>query len=308
MMTRTVRARRQRTAFLPALDRLEGRVVLSSATIAGAIRSPAIVEKAASFFSIKFPPIRPIKFPPIRPPSVNASLNQRVAAYLAQNVGKRLGGGECAHLASESLRVAGAKFGNVGPDSPGSGDYVWGTLVKTVEFKVGTAVDSRPSSALQPGDVLQYRNTTFSTGSKATHHTSVVAAVDSSGRVTKVYEQNLGNGGVKGVNRTVTLRPLDLSKLTGGFVRAYRPIARTAQTGHYEFTITNNAATSQTLDLLGKSFTLTSSNTTNSYATYTASGSRPSLTLNGKSFALDDGAGYQIVGSGKSITLQKLSA
>jgi hypothetical protein len=75
------------------------------------------------------------------------TLNSKVAAYMATKVGVRCGGGECAHAATEALRVAGAEFtsADFGPDSPQRGDYVWGTLVKEISAVTGRPVDSKPN-------------------------------------------------------------------------------------------------------------------------------------------------------------------
>lgn len=280
--------RRKAKPMRPAVDGLEERLVLSAQLF-----TPSFASQVADLSAHAI--------------SARATINQKIVDFLSARVGKRIGGGECAHLATEALRVAGAKFVDIGKDSPSSGDYDWGTLVKVVQYKGGKVVDSNPSAAVKPGDVLQYRNATFSTGSKATHHTSVVAAVDSKGRPTKVYEQNIGNSGVKGVNRTVSLRNFDLSKLTGGWVRVYRPEARSNASGRYEFTLVNNSSSSQQITLFNNTFTLTSSNTAGSYVSFWATGGAPTLTLNGKTYTLAHGAGYEITGSGSSATLRKLS-
>ena len=66
--------------------------------------------------------------------------------------GKRVGGGECSHLANEALRVADAEFTQVGadgkrvPDSPSDGDYVWGKPLKTYSFDANTK--KAPSGAM----------------------------------------------------------------------------------------------------------------------------------------------------------------
>src|SRR5262245_7951826 len=105
-----------------------------------------------------------------------ATLNDKVTRYAAGQVGKRVGGGECAHLATEALREAGARF--IRPaDSPGRGDYVWGTLVGQVEAEDGRAVVKVKGKA-RPGDVIQYRSATFTTGGRFPHHTALVAEVN----------------------------------------------------------------------------------------------------------------------------------
>src|SRR5437762_2502408 len=49
------------------------------------------------------------------------SIGDRMVAYLDSMKGQRLGGGECAHLAEEALRVSGGKFILSGTTQ----DYVW---------------------------------------------------------------------------------------------------------------------------------------------------------------------------------------
>src|SRR5262245_52498835 len=134
----------ERLRFRPRLDRLEDRAV------------PAVVADA----------------PQVRVET--QTINDRVVAYLDARLGRRVGGGECAHAVTEALRAAGARF--IRPaDSPNPGDYVWGSLVKVIT----PGGDSAPGVACKPGDIIQYRNARFSNGMYATHHTAIVAAVDS---------------------------------------------------------------------------------------------------------------------------------
>lgn len=283
-----------RHRFVPGAEIVEARVVLS--TLGAAIPSASVALAAQT-------------------------LNQKVVAFLKANVGKRIGSGECADVATEALRVAGAKFikgspsrnpNATGVDSPGTGDYDWGSLVKVVEYKSGRVVDSSPSTKIKPGDVIQYRNAVFKNGSStstATHHTAVVAAVDSQGRVTQVYQQNISSSGVKGSNRTLTVSSLDLSKLKGGWVRIFRPETRSSRGGLYEVTIVNNSTTSQSIYSGSSRYALTAANTTGSMTSiWWMGGSAPKVTLNGKNYTLVTGAGYQITGSGSSLKLSRLSA
>jgi hypothetical protein len=184
----------------PKLDRLEDRAV------------PAVVAPAT----------RLVETP---------TINEKVVAYLDARVGQRVGGGECAHAATEALRAAGAAFIRRA-DSPRPGDYVWGSLVKVIT----AAGDSAPGVACKPGDVIQYRNATFRNGMWATHHTSIVAAVDPQGRPTAVFEQNFN--GVRVVRRDA----IDVTGLTGGWLRVYRGVPRVTRAGRTEFTLVNNAA------------------------------------------------------------------
>src|SRR5262245_11674436 len=73
----------------------------------------APVEKASS------PMGRPNRLPQLR------LLGDKMAEYLQEQVNarRRIGGGECAHLATEALRIAGAEF--LRPEPKGTMDYVW---------------------------------------------------------------------------------------------------------------------------------------------------------------------------------------
>ncbi|MGL4549971.1 MAG: hypothetical protein ACRC33_02185 [Gemmataceae bacterium] len=157
------------------------------------------------------------------------TINDRVVAYLEARMGQRVGGGECAHVTSEALRAAGAKFIR-GADHPTPGDYVWGSLVKVVTAGGASASAAR----CRPGDIIQYRNTRFSNGMWASHHTSVVATVDALGRPTAVYEQNFNN------QRVIVKNPIDFSLMTSGYVRIYRGVPRVPVAGRTEFTLVNN--------------------------------------------------------------------
>lgn len=322
-LLRSARApQRPRVRFVPTVDGLEGRLVLSATTPhvakahpkhvaavhhgtkphhAAASQPVAATTQAGTATQQAPAPIQVTATPTPTPATVAPSLNQQVVAYLVQKLGQRVGSGECADLAVQALRVAGAKFANIAPDSPSPGDYVWGTLVKVEAAQGGQVVDSAPGAAIQPGDILQFHGTTFANGVTATHHTAVVAAVDAAGRVTQVFQQNItSNGGP--ANRTDTLSPLDLAGLTGGTVAVYRPIARVATPGSTTFSVVNNATTPETVALSGLVVTLTGANTTGSSMTFTANGPTQ-VVVNAQAIAASDGAGYQILGSGPATTL-----
>lgn len=231
------------------------------------------------------------------------TLNSKVATFLAGKVGTRVGGGECAHAASEALRSSGAEFTNadLGPDSPSAGDYVWGTLVKSISIVNGRWTDSKPATKLLAGDIIQYRNTKFvypTSTTTATQHTSVVAAVNTAGSATFVYEQNFN--GIRSVRRN----SIDLTKLVSGYLMIYRPKARVSRSGQTKFSLTNNRTANQTITLLvGTSnlgtFSLTSANTLASYQTrwVTLTGSTQPITLrlsNGASISVVNAGGYEI--------------
>jgi hypothetical protein len=172
-------------------------------------------------------------------------LNTKVISYIAPRVGMRLGGGDCAHSVSEALRVAGAEFtaADLGPDAPASGDYVWGTYLKQISY-TSRWIDSNPANKLVAGDVIQYHGVTLKTATgtmTASHHTSIVAAVNSAGMPTFVYQQNFNNV------RKVTKDAIDLTKMTAGYVRVYRPKARVDRARQFKFSIVNNMTAAKTV-------------------------------------------------------------
>src|SRR5262249_21159083 len=191
------------------------------------------------------------------------SLGDKMANYLQAQVNarRRVGGGEGAHLATEALRIAGAEF--LRPEPPGTRDYVW-TSNRVTRLTHGGQVAGK---RFRVGDIIQYHNATFSAGGNLAHHTQVVAAVDSRGRITQAYEENVGGNDGRTAQRRAAP---DLTKLTGGSVSIYRPVARMRRAGRVEYTIVNNTSASRTYkvliwsDEIGKA-TLSAVNTTNSY-------------------------------------------
>ncbi len=222
----------------------------------------------------------------------SVSLGQKMYNFLSSRVGARVGGGECADIAVEALRVAGADFTRT--ERQGTQDYVW------TSNRVARLTNGRQLAGykFQVGDVIQYNNATFSAGgsSKLAHHTQVVAAVDAKGRITKVFEQNWNH------IRKVQLNPIiDLTKLTGGSVSIYRAVARTTHPGLVEFTLVNNTKKTLTYTLQTGSSktndTVTQADTANSYRTWTASYSgsaRPTLKIGNASLQVRDGVAYEL--------------
>ena len=245
------------------------------------------------------------------------TLNSKASTFLAGKVGTRIGGGECAHAATEALRAAGAEFtpADLGADNPSPGDYVWGTLLKTVSGVGGKMTDSASATKLQPGDIIQYRNTKFvypTYWTTTSQHTSIVATVNTAGSPTFVYEQNFNNV------RTLRKNSIDLTKLAAGYVRVYRPKLRVSRIGQTKFTLTNNMTSSQSVSIrvgastLGSS-TLTAANTLTSYQIrwVTITGSATPITLrlaNGQILTVTSAGGYEIYKtSAGAAALRKLT-
>lgn len=221
------------------------------------------------------------------------TLGSKMGEYLARKVGTRLGGGECADMATAALRATGADFTRT--EAPGTQDYVW-TTNRVARITDGSQAVGQK---FRVGDIIQLENATFrSAGSTklVAHHTQVVAAVDSQGRITKVYEQNV-NG-----DRTVRRHTaFDLRTLAGGSVGVYRPVARVAQAGLREFTIVNHTKSAQNFTIQVGTWTggrsLTASNTAGSFQTgsVTFSGSvKPMFKIGNFSVEIRDGAAYEL--------------
>lgn len=242
------------------------------------------------------------------------TIGSSMVTFLQGRVGTRVGGGECAHMATEALRVSGGEFvaSDLGADYPSGGDYVWGTLVTVISRSTKWS-DSNPTNKALPGDVIQYRNATFTYSKtsvvKVTQHTSVIAAVNTSGRPTSIYQQNYNKV------RTVQTATIDVTKLTAGWIRIYRPIARTDATNQWKVTVVNNASTSQGYTVMVGSSTvssvsLTAANTATSFRVHklTTTGTVPCLVLaNGQSIYLTNPKGNELYNGTSAVLLGQLS-
>lgn len=236
--------------------------------------------------------------------TTRSDVGNRLVSFLEARLGQRVGGGECTHLVVEALRASGAKFAWM---TAATTDYAWGTKLTGV---TGTASGGRygmPTARFQPGDVIQFTNARFRNGSWFPHHTAIVASVDANGRVMSVYQQNFNRV------RAVTKQPLDLSQLVAGYVKVYRPVARTPAAGAYGFTVVNNTSAPVTVvERAGSSWTsyvAGSANTAWSYRVRgwsTWGGMRPSITVAGKTIAVDDASAYEVYNSGAGIAIRKI--
>ncbi|HUQ68850.1 MAG TPA: hypothetical protein VM165_04965 [Planctomycetaceae bacterium] len=229
-----------------------------------------------------------------------ADIGSSMVTFLQGKVNTRVGGGECAHLATEALRANGGEFvpADLGADSPAAGDSMWGTLVTVISYANNTRTDSNPANACLPGDVIQYgAGTKIGTATYSARHTSVVSVVNATTkRPTSVYQQNFG-----GV-RTVKTATIDVTNLTAGWIRIYRPKARVDATNKWKVTVVNSATTSQTYTIkvdtsTVSTVTLTAANTAGSFRvqTVTTTGTVPCLVLsNGQSLFLQNAKGDEI--------------
>jgi hypothetical protein len=154
-------------------------------------------------------------------------LNKKVLAFARDKLGKKVGDGECATLATQALRTAGAR--NL--SSPHEDEYVWGKLVRTVSAKKNLAGD------VLPGDILQFKGALIvGKEGRATVeytyplHTAIVSAVKEDGKVVELLHQNAGDFDAPDEQRRkvqrATLRFADVRR---GTVKIYRPAPRTQE-------------------------------------------------------------------------------
>ena len=221
-----------------------------------------------------------------------------MVSFLNGKLSTRVGGGECAHMATEALRVAGGEFyqPDIGADSPATGDYVWGTLVTVISFSTVWA-DSNVTSQCQVGDVIQFgAGTKIGTATYTSRHTAVVQTINTTKyRPTAVFQQNFG-----GV-RTVKSATIDVTKLTAGWIRIYRPISRIDATNTWKFSVVNSATTSQTYTVMVGTTTVstvsaTAANTSGSFRVHkvTTTGTVPNVVNNANSIFVQNAKGDEI--------------
>lgn len=151
----------------------------------------------------------------------------KVVAFCKQNLGKQVGDGECASLASAALKAAGATARSKFPDDPNPGDYVWGDLVYALKVEDGKRKEEKvKGKSVQPGDVIQFRDAKFAGrrpgggtySSSSPHHTAVVVEVRKPTQQLVILQQNT-NG-----RRYVVSETLTLNDLKAGWLRFYRPV------------------------------------------------------------------------------------
>jgi hypothetical protein len=154
-----------------------------------------------------------------RSPAPSGALAQGIVKYCNTHLSKQVGDGQCATLIVDAeVSVGARRFPPYGLDA----DYVWGNREATLQSRASSA-----ATKILPGDLLQFRNTTFkgkfsSGGStwtwsySAGHHSAVVAAVSPDHQLLKVYESNV-NG-----NLRTQYGYYALGDMTGGTIWAYR--------------------------------------------------------------------------------------
>jgi hypothetical protein len=150
-------------------------------------------------------------------------LNRAILQFCADNLGKKVGDGECATLALRGCDKAGAKRPSDLPKPKPplmNDDYVWGRLLE-------------PKEEVLPGDIIQFRDVEIKVVSPRLtysytypHHTAIVAEVKGKQKFT-IYQQNIGGPDkTEEQTRTVQKAPLDLGAKVKGTVWIYRPLAK----------------------------------------------------------------------------------
>lgn len=151
-------------------------------------------------------------------------LNRKIIQFCTDNVGKKIGDGECTALAYAAVEKAGAKAPSdlPAPKPPmQKDDYVWGRLLD-------------PKEEVLPGDIMQFRDVEIrftsprlSFSYSYPHHTAIVAEVKGKQKFI-VFQQNVGGPDrtTEEQRRTVQKDPLDLSAKVKGTVWIYRPVEK----------------------------------------------------------------------------------
>jgi hypothetical protein len=152
-------------------------------------------------------------------------LGERIALFCKLNKDKKVGDGDCYDLAQHALAAAGARPEFKYRNFPGKEDYVWGYPVLYVEAHESGLKRAGRVKDLQPGDVIQLRDTKFA-GKKQggggtytlnfSHHTAIVASIDNDGKVIRILHQNFGG------KKVVMEGSITPDHLQSGWMRIYR--------------------------------------------------------------------------------------
>src|SRR4051794_33478744 len=130
-------------------------------------------------------------------PASEQSLGEKVVAFCQQHRGEQVGDGECASLANQALKAAGAK--GRGPDRPNKGDYTWGNQIFCIEGHDNAPTSEGKSFDIKAGDIIQLRDVKFkgrrpggTYSMTFSHHTAIVAGLEDGGQTVHVFHQNFG--------------------------------------------------------------------------------------------------------------------
>ena len=129
------------------------------------VRVRATVDRAAVIARLKDAGV-PVAGMPVKGDTVaSANLGEKIVKFCKDNVGQMVGDGECGTLAVKAMESAGATPFHKFKENPGAGDFVWGDLVFVLEIRDGKRKREPTDGIVLPGDVIQYRDAMFRTGS-----------------------------------------------------------------------------------------------------------------------------------------------
>jgi hypothetical protein len=231
---------RRRTSWRPEIEPLEDRLFLSTSPLPAPHHPKAHVRAQSSIFglaALNFGlahlgqsvtlPTTPNKYCPDGCPFYNAPVIWTPSSHDPSVPNPKPAGAldpVCANFVWAALQGVGAKtFGDFNQHDSTTGqpsliDYKWGDLVLT--YKPGKAKVSS-LSAVEPGDVLQFRDVGTRFG-PIVQHTAIVVRNLGNGRLL-VVQQNFANQ--TWVTSDPTLDVHDFNTYSGGTVWVYRPVA-----------------------------------------------------------------------------------
>ena len=145
-------------------------------------------------------------------------LNQKIVRFCKNNLGKKVGNGDCYFFANHAINSSGGS--RPLRNHPGPADYVWGKLVYYREQTKSETKSSGKRDSIRPGDIIQFRNARFSGQNWSygfTHHSAVIVGTENNGDRMRIFHQNY-NG-----KKHVTTLTLHAHTLKKGWFRVYRP-------------------------------------------------------------------------------------
>ncbi|MEP6673227.1 MAG: CHAP domain-containing protein [Chthoniobacter sp.] len=225
--------RLQGTAIVVARDGVEFKVPIFTLTPASLEQARRLSMRAtlvnpAAPVAVRAKPVTP-PVTPVVPraiplaPVASFAVGPSILEFCQENLGKKIGSGQCASLASAALKNAGAPT-RAGADWPGEGDYVWGEPVAWIKAGFMGVRGVRELAHVEAGDIVQFHNTRFSGYNhgnsgvyqmEAKHHTAVVESVDLARATITVLHQNWNHQDI------VRRQMLYLGGMTDGWLRFY---------------------------------------------------------------------------------------
>jgi hypothetical protein len=130
-------------------------------------------------------------------------MNKQIIDFVKTKIKTKVGTGECWDLASEALKSVNATW--------------------NMKYKFGSEIDYKKETVF-PGDIIQFEGVVLNYEingkkyiEKMSHHTAIIFEVKDKTNFTLAHQNNGYSG------RKVGLSPLDLSTLTKGKFKIYRP-------------------------------------------------------------------------------------